>query len=228
MHALTLDGHFGRTVAIDLCHSCQAFWFDGRESLQLAPASVLHLFRTIGERVGAAVSPLSGTSACPVCHMRLVPTHDQQRQTRFEYRRCPQGHGRLTSFFNFLREKDFVRPLSAAQLAELRKNVQSVNCSNCGAPVDLVKGSACGHCGSPLSMLDLGQADALVTKLREASAPGSGHVDPALPLALDRARREVTTAFAAFDQDPGWFAQASSAGLVSAALSSISKWLGKV
>jgi Zn-finger nucleic acid-binding protein len=227
MHALTLDGHLGRQVAIDLCHPCQAFWFDGYESLQLAPASVLQLFRTIGERVGTAVSPLSETSACPVCQLRLVPTHDQQRQTRFEYRRCPQRHGRLISFFNFLREKNFVRPLSAAQLAELRKSVQSVNCSNCGAPVDLVKGSACLHCGSPLSMLDLGQAGALVTKLREASGPGSGHVDPALPLALDRARREVTTAFAAFDQEPGWFAQASSAGLVGAALSSISKWLGK-
>jgi len=227
MQALTLDGHLGRSVAIDLCHPCQAFWFDGRESLQLAPVSVLQLFRTIGERVGAAVSPLSETSACPVCHMRLVPTHDQQRQTRFEYRRCPLGHGRLTSFFNFLREKDFVRPLSPAQVEDLRRSVQSVNCSNCGAPIDLAKGSACAHCGSPLSMLDLGQADALVTKLREASGSTSQQIDPALPLALGRARRDVTTAFAAFDQDPEWFVQASSAGLVGAALSSIAKWLAK-
>jgi hypothetical protein len=228
MPVLPLDGHLGQKVSIDLCHPCQAFWFDSYESLQLSPASVLHLFRTIGEHASAKASPLSETSACPICHLRLVPTRDQQRQTRFEYRRCPQRHGRLISFLNFLREKDFVRPLSAAQRAELRKSVQSVNCSNCGAPVDLGKGTACEHCGSPLSMLDLGQSGALVTKLREASAHDAKHIDPTLPLALDRARREVTAAFAAFDQEPGWFDQASSAGLIGAALSSISKWLGKV
>ena len=227
MPALKLDGHLGQPVAIDLCHACQAFWFDSYESLQLSSASVLQLFRAIGERASVTARPLSETAACPTCSLRLVPTRDQQRQTRFEYRRCPKRHGKLISFFNFLREKDFIRPISAAQLAELRKSVQSINCSNCGAPIDLAKGKACDHCGSPLSILDLGQSGALLTKLREASVPESGHVDPALPLALDRARREVTTAFAAFDQEPGWFTQASSAGLVGAALSSISKWLGK-
>jgi len=225
MTALTLDGHHGRPVAIDLCHPCQAFWFDGHESLQLSPASVLTLFRTIGERAGAAAAQLSDRSSCPSCGMRLVPTKDQQRQTKFEYRRCPVRHGRLISFFNFLREKDFVRPLSPGQIAELRKNVQSVNCSNCGAPVDLAKGSACTHCGSPLSMLDLGQAEALVAKLREASAPAARGVDPALPMSLEFARRDVSTAFAAFEREPGWFDTVSSAGLVGAALGSLSKWL---
>ena len=226
MTALTLDGHQGRPVAIDLCHPCQAFWFDSYESLRLAPSSVLHLFQTIGERVGTATRPLSDRSACPSCGMRLIPARDQQRQTKFEYLRCPQRHGRLISFFNFLREKDFVRPLSAAQLAELRKNVQSVNCSNCGAPVDLAKGSACAHCGSPLSMLDLGQAEALVATLREAGKPSAG-VDPTLPLALARAKRDVAPAFAAFEQEPDWFDHASNSGLVGAALSSLSRWLSR-
>src|SRR6186713_2999326 len=112
MTALSLDGHLGRPVAIDLCHTCQAFWFDGYESLQLAPASVLRLFREIGERVGAAATPLSDASRCPKCGQQLSLVKDQQRSTRFEYRGCPQRHGRLISFFNFLREKDFVRPLS--------------------------------------------------------------------------------------------------------------------
>lgn len=227
MTALTLEGHNGRPVAIDLCHVCQAFWFDGYESLQLAPAAVLQLLRVVGERVGAAASPLAATSACPSCGLRLVPTTDQQRQTRFEYRRCPLHHGRLISFFNFLREKDFIRPLSRAQIDELRKNIQTVNCSNCGAPVDLAAGSACSHCGSPLSMLDMGQAEALVAKLREASGPRTAAIDPALPLTLERARREVSTAFAAFEQESGWFDQASSAGLVGAALGSISRWLSR-
>lgn len=226
MTALSLEGHLGRPVAINLCHTCQAFWFDGYESLQLAPASVLRLFREIGERAGAAATALSDTSRCPTCGQRLSLIKDQQRNTRFEYRGCPQRHGRLISFFNFLREKDFVRPLSPAQIDALRKNMASVNCSNCGAPVDLAKGGACRHCGSPLSMLDLGQADALVTKLRTESA-GSTAIDAALPLALERARRDVNTAFAAFDQEPDFFDRAASAGLVGAALSSIARWIAK-
>jgi hypothetical protein len=225
MNALSLEGHQGRSVTIDLCHPCQAFWFDGYESLQLAPGSVLRLFRDIGERARTAASALSDRSACPRCGLRLVPTHDRQRQTAFEYLRCPQRHGRLISFFNFLREKDFIRPLSPAQIDELRKSVQSVNCSNCGAPVDLAAGSACAHCGSALSMLDLGQAEALVARLRGAAAPAAREIDPALPLALERARREVATAFAQFEREPGWYDSVSSAGLVGAALGSISRWL---
>ena len=226
MTALTLDGHLGRPVAIDLCLTCQAFWFDGYESLQLAPASVLRLFRTIGERAGTAATPLSDTCRCPRCGQRLAVIHDQQRNTRFEYRGCAQRHGRLISFFNFLREKDFVRPLSPAQIDALRKNVASVNCSNCGAPVDLVTGAACTHCGSPLSMLDLGQADALLTKLRDAASADAPTIDPALPLALERARLDVNTAFAAFEHDSGFYERVSSAGIVGAVLSSLARRIG--
>jgi hypothetical protein len=223
MTAMTLEAHQGRQVTIDLCHACQAFWFDGYESLQLAPASVLRLFRAIGEQ-GRAAAALSDRSRCPRCGLRLVPTHDRQRQTAFEYLRCPQRHGRLISFFNFLREKDFIRPLSPAQIAELRQNVQTVNCSNCGAPVDLAAGAACAHCGSPLSMLDLGQAEALVARLQGATAPAAKEIDPALPFALEQARREVAAAFAEFEREPGWYQNVSSAGLVGAALGSIARW----
>ena len=52
-------------------------------------------------------------------------------------------------------QKDFVRPLTPAQIAEVRKQVQNANCSNCGGPVDLSRASACAHCGSALSLLDL-------------------------------------------------------------------------
>jgi Zn-finger nucleic acid-binding protein len=224
MTGLTLTGHLGRQVTIDLCHTCQAFWFDGLESLQLAPGSVRELFRTIGQRSATRAAPLSATAACPHCGLRLVPTSDQQRSTRFEYRRCPQRHGRLISFFNFLREKNFVRPLSEAQIAHLRRNLQMVHCSNCGAPIDLAAGTDCAHCGSPLSMVDVPGVDSLMASPQSTSAPAGG-VDPALPLALDRARRDVNASFAAFEREPGWFDRVSEAGLVGAALSSISRWI---
>jgi hypothetical protein len=165
-------------------------------------------------------------ATCPRCPARLQPTHDMQRTTRFEYLKCPNGHGRLTTFFNFLREKDFIRPLTAAQIAELRQNVQTVNCSNCGGSVDVSKGGTCDHCGSPLSMLDLNQAKAMVTQLREAER-GKDTIDPALPLDLLRARREVDLAFSDLEQDERWFRDASAEGLVGAGLKIVASWLDR-
>lgn len=160
----------GGSVRVDACTACQAFWFDGYESLQLTPASTLRLFCIIGDHAAARKQPPADTARCPRCTLRLRSVEDMQRSTRFRYRRCPRGHGRFISFFDFLREKDFVRPMSPAQLAELREQVGSVNCSNCGAPIDLATGSTCPHCGSPLSMLDLQHARTLIEQLAAAGA----------------------------------------------------------
>jgi hypothetical protein len=219
-----LHGHLGTQVTIDLCLPCQAFWFDGRESLQLSPGSTLQLFETIGEQATAARQPLSEASRCPRCSVPLKLVSDLQRNTRFQYRQCPNRHGRFITFYDFLREKHFVRPLSRAQVEELRQHVQMVNCSNCGASVDLATGSACRHCGSALSMLDMRQAEALVTQLQQATQPRE-QVDPALPMRLARARRETEAAFSAFEHEKTWFDDARSVGLVGAGLSAISRWM---
>ena len=224
MSALTLDGHHGRPVAIALCHACQAIWFDGYESLQLAPASVLKLFREISAHQSSR-HPATPGAVCPRCRAALRAVKDQQRSTRFEYRTCPDRHGRLITFFNFLREKDFIRPMTPAQIDDLRKHVQSVNCSNCGAPVDLAKGTSCAHCASPLSMLEVGQAQRLVDALNN-QARETQHVDPSLPLRLERARRDVSAAFSSFERQPGWFEDIASAGTLGAEISSFLKWLG--
>jgi hypothetical protein len=227
MTAQRLDGHLGTPVTIDLCLACQAFWFDARESLQLAPRSTLTLFRLIGEQAGAprpGAAPDADTAACPHCGLRLRPTQDRQRNTTFRYQRCPKDHGRFTSFYDFLREKDFIRPLSAEQVADLRQHVQAVNCANCGASVDLTMRSACGHCGSALTMLDLRQAERLVDQLRQADQSGKP-VDPTLPMALTRARRDVTAAFDAFERDPNWYSTVAASGLVGAGLAALGRWL---
>lgn len=224
METHTLDGHLGRPVTIDLCQSCQAFWFDARESVSLTPGSTLALFRIIGEHA-ARPRGRAETSRCPRCQARLRHTHDRQRDTRFQYFVCPNGHGRLTSFFDFLKEKNFIRPLSPQQIAELRRNVQTVNCSNCGAPVDLSKGPACDHCGSPLSMLDMKQAEALVAQLQKAEDRTRQPVDPSLPLELARARRDVELSFAKLEGHGTWFEPDSSNDLVSAGLNAIARWM---
>jgi DNA-directed RNA polymerase subunit RPC12/RpoP len=222
MTAITLEGHAGTSIVIDTCPACQAFWFDRHESLQLAPASTLKLFALIGEKKGARVAPLPAVMRCPRCSSRLLATNDLQRNTPFRYWRCDAGHGRFITFFDFLREKDFIRPLSPAQLQELRNNVQFVNCSNCGASIDLAKGSVCSHCGSPISMLDMKQAEAVVRQLQAASQPRP--IDPALPIELARARMQAE---AAFPHGSGevWWSDVSNAGLVQAGVKVVLRWL---
>lgn len=222
----TLPGHLGTTVTIDVCRDCQAIWFDGRESLQLTPGATLQLFRLIGEKAGGTHRPMAAMMRCPRCRLRLRPVEDMQRTTRFRYHRCPQGHGRLIGYFDFLREKNFIKPLSAAQIAALRAHVQAVNCSNCGAPVDLAGGSACGHCGSPLSMLDMQHAASLLDQLQAAEAAPT-RVDPALPLELLRARRESARAFDEIEHSADWYGDVASSGLVGAGLRAFARWLGR-
>lgn len=223
MTRLTLDAHSGATVDIDQCTPCHAFWFDQYESLRLAPASTLRLFGLIGDGAATSRHALPDVMHCPRCRARLALTNDLQRATRFRYWRCPRGHGRLMTFFDFLREKDFIKPLSGAQIDELRRNLRSVNCSNCGAAIDLVRTSSCAHCGSPLTMLDLQHAGRVVAELQDAAAPKP--IDPALPLELLRARRDAEAAFAAMPDGRQWWRDAARNGLVEAGLMGLARWL---
>lgn len=223
MTTQAFGGHHGRSVDLDLCLACHLFWFDQHESLQLTPGATLQLFRLIAEQTTKERQTIATVTKCPRCASQLLVTRDQQRNVSFQYRRCPHGHGRLTTFFDFLREKHFVRPASPEQLAELRRNVQSVNCSNCGAPIDLAKHSACGHCGSPLSVLDLKAAGALIDQLQRADAPDRP-IDPTLPLRLEQARRQVEIAFAG-SEDRNWFEMTHRSDLVTAGIAMLSRWL---
>ena len=220
MHPHRLDGHMGREVEIDVCASCQSIWFDARENLQLTPGATLGVFRLIGEKVARPSVEHRDLAKCPRCQAQLRRTQDMQRNTKFEYFRCPNEHGRLIAFFDFLKEKDFVKPLTPNQIAELRRNVQIINCSNCAAPIDLAKSSDCSHCGSPLSMLDMQQAERLVSQLRDAERPDKP-IDPTLPLALARARRESETAFEGLPGHRDWNDETWSLGLVGAGLSEL-------
>jgi Zn-finger nucleic acid-binding protein len=227
MQEETFDGHLGRAVAIDICHGCQSFWFDARESVSLTPGSTLALFRIIGEKLQRPQRSNVELARCPRCKGRLRRTQDMQRATRFEYLNCPNGHGRLISFFDFLREKDFIRPLTAQQLAELRQNVGSINCSNCGAVVDLTKGASCSHCGSPLSMLDMKQAQRLVAQLQKAEDRARQPIDPTLPIELERVKRHTEWTFANMERDNQWVRDMLSTDLVGAGLSAVARWFRK-
>lgn len=139
---------------LDICFACTAIWFDAYESSQLAPAAIIELFRIINQPRDGPPRPISDASRCPACKLILQLTHDIERTNRITYYRCPAGHGRLTTFFTFLREKDFVRSLSPAEIDRLRQSVKQVRCSSCGAPIDVERDAECGYCHAPIAILD--------------------------------------------------------------------------
>jgi len=204
MERLTLDAVLGVTVDVDVCTDCRAFWFEPFETLHLTPASTLKLFSLIAS-ANTPSSAFPTNSHCPKCGAQLLLTHDRQRNTPFTYWRCDAGHGRFTPFVDFLREKDFIKPLSPQQLAELRQSVLTIHCANCGAPIDLAHDSACPHCGAALSMLDMGKIAAL-------PAPAAAPTRPARPHDADIG--------ALFEyEDP------SSLSLIDLGLRAVAKWL---
>ena len=157
MSLYSLPGHYGRPVEIDVCHDCNAIWFDQGESMQLSPDGTVALFQLINERGGAsstATSKFGEGLRCVTCGTGMRLTNDRVKNTRFAYQSCPSGHGRLTTFYNFLAEKQFVRELTQAERAKLAVSVQQIKCSSCAAPVDIGKTDACQYCRAPVSVFD--------------------------------------------------------------------------
>jgi endogenous inhibitor of DNA gyrase (YacG/DUF329 family) len=186
-------------VSIDVCDACQAIWFDATESLQLTPGAVIELFRAIGTSRPAQRAAYPALLPCPRCTTPLSLTHDVQHTTRFTYYRCRYGHGRFTPYVQFLREKNFIRPLDPKELERLRAVVTTVRCVSCGAPVPLERSAVCPYCGAPVMLLDpdavqhaLDHLDAEETR-RTTTPPMSG--DALIAIAnvereLARSRRE--------------------------------------
>ena len=153
---------------IDLCERCHALWFDAFESVRLTPSATIALFREVHGAAAPAPRALPEHLPCPRCRATLVATQDLQRSTRFTYWRCPNRHGRFTPFVQFLREKNFVRTLSPAELATLKLHVRTVRCSGCGAPVDLARDMVCRYCRAPVEALDPDAVAETLGRLEEA------------------------------------------------------------
>jgi uncharacterized protein YbaR (Trm112 family) len=215
-----VERNYGTRVPVDICRGCGAFWFDRWEELTLTPGSVLELFVVMNESPPARRNPLGDHLACPSCRARLVLTRDMQRATRFQYWRCPTEHGHFITFFQFLREKNFVRPLDAAEVDRLRQNVRSVTCSACGAPVDLNAGSACAYCRAPLSLLDARQVERVVQELKRAEDERK-RPDPALSRRLAYDRLDVEKGLARLGDAPLDLDLFSGGGLVEAGVAAL-------
>lgn len=165
-----LEGVYGPAIEIDVCFACHVLWFDKRESIHLTPRGTLDLFEALHEHRDDPRHALGSRSTCPRCGVLLALRRDIGKGGRFSYHACPSGHGRLTPFSEFLKEKQFVRQLNPLEQERLKAEVKTVQCASCGAPVDLAEGFECGHCGSPLSVLDARAVEKTLKELTEADA----------------------------------------------------------
>ena len=192
-------------ISIDLCDDCQAIWFDATESQQLTPGAVIELFRAIGSSQATQREAYPALLPCPRCTTPLSFTQDLQHTTRFTYYRCRYGHGRFTPFVQFLREKNFIRPLDPKELERLRAVVTTVRCVSCGAPVPLERSAVCPYCGAPVMLLDpdavqhaLDRLDAAETK-RTTPQPMSGDA----LIAIANVERELATSRRDYETETG-------------------------
>lgn len=192
-------------LELDLCFACHCIWFDQYESSALTPGAVVDLFAQIHDHHDQPPRPLADGARCPSCRVRLQLTQDFQRTNRISYYRCANGHGRLTTFFQFLREKEFVRSLTPPEMAQLRAHVRQVRCSSCGAPVDLARDPQCGYCRAPISILD---PDAVRRTLAELGAAEARRhqVDPQAILDGLLAGKRFERKLARIEGRAGWTA----------------------
>ena len=195
MDAPSFERLYGRRLTIDVCHHCQCLWFDDQEFLQMTPGATLQLVASVAEDKELTRQPWAAAPRCPRCSRPLAETHDLQRSTRFTYYRCPAGDGRFITYYQFLRAKNFVRPLSEEEVRELRTRIQQINCANCGGPVSIERDAVCGFCRTPLAIIDPDQVRKTIEHLKDAAEEKKG-VDPTLPVSLAMERLRAERAFA--------------------------------
>jgi len=224
MSELALDSRLGIAITGEVCAPCQAFWFDQGKDFQLSPRSTLQLMKYIGEHSSAPKPALRQDLVCPRCGSTLALSHDIARTVRFTYWNCPNQHGHFIGFFDFLKEKNFIHPLSPGEVQQLRESVHTVNCAGCGASIDLQTNSVCPFCHSPVTILDLKEQRQMLEQLKQDAEPKP--VDPALPLKLAMAKAQTEALFREHDDD--WWADARSSGdLVQAGLNAVARWLAR-
>ncbi len=221
MRDLVVEGVLGTKIDVCACLTCRAFWFEPFETVHLTRTSTLQLFRLIADQANSPAPPFPTVSHCPVCNALLLLTHDRQHTTAFQYWRCDFGHGRFTAFVDFLREKDFIRPLSPQQINELRQNIQMISCSSCGAPIDLANGTVCAHCGAPVSMLD-------ATKLRELASEAAHPAAPQPPARMQQEPSDVSALFVSRPASAGAQPERRPSNLIELGLQTVAQWLRDV
>ena len=154
MLRVTLPGHYGRAVDVDLCAPCHLVWFDLTETARLTGEALLGI---IGHMALAQRLPhelLRPAAGCPRCGNRLKTVHNQSRWGASLQLECVLHHGAYQSFAQFLHEKGLLRAMSRIDRAKLLRDSGRIDCVNCGAALG-VADERCAYCQSVPSLLDV-------------------------------------------------------------------------
>ncbi len=156
MTKLGLAAHYQRKVEIDVCDACSLIWFDNTESVRVAGPGVVDLVRRIHKAMQSPrpLQPLPNTLPCPICTSPLKRVANISRFGRSSQLECPQKHGAIQSFTQFLAEKGFFRPFSWQDIKDMVQAGKRPSCINCGASLEARPHDECPYCRSPVGMID--------------------------------------------------------------------------
>lgn len=154
MRRVALDGHYGTTVELDLCESCDLIWFDDTETARLSGPGMLALIDRMAAAYDLPFEPLRPAASCPRCAGKLQLVHNQSRWGHSVQLQCLRRDGAYQSFAEFLEEKGLLRPMSRIDRASLLKSRGRIDCVNCGGAVGL-DDEKCPYCHSVPSLLDV-------------------------------------------------------------------------
>lgn len=170
MQRLTLAGHYGHNVDLDMCRGCDLVWFDGSETAQLSGTALLEL---IGAMVSSHALPhglLRPDARCPRCAGALQIVHNQSRWGHSSQLQCLRRHGAYQSFAQFLEEKGLLRPMSRIDRAKLLQGRGRIECVNCGGEI-AKDDERCRYCHSIPSLLDVARLARALDPLETIEPP---------------------------------------------------------
>ena len=182
MQRVTLPGHYGRSVELDLCRPCHLVWFDQTETARLSGPALLDLIGHMADAHMLPHEPLRRDAGCARCRGALKPVHNQSRWGRSLQLECVNGHGAYQTYAQFLQEKGLLRPMSRLDRAKLLEARGQIDCVNCGAAVGRDQ-AQCSHCLSVPSLLDVARL-ARALDPEGAIGPQPVHATPALQSAM--------------------------------------------
>jgi hypothetical protein len=153
MRTMAIEGHYSRKVEIDICTHCHLVWFDALESVRLSGLGWVQLIRQMIASP-ALNAPLAPRLSCVRCQSPLKAVRNLTRFGRTAAQECPHGHGHYQGYSLLLAERGLVRPVYPHDRLTLREQGRSLDCLNCGAPMDNAA-KECGYCDSPLVLVDM-------------------------------------------------------------------------
>ncbi|MDZ7920540.1 zf-TFIIB domain-containing protein [Rhodoferax sp.] len=168
LHHLVLEGHYAKSVEVDLCTGCHLVWFDAFESVRLSGLGWVQLLRAMVLQPSSRAA-LPRSLSCVRCRDPLSAVRNQTRFGHTAALECRQGHGQLQTFTLLLAERGLLRQVLPSDRSALAQEGRALQCLQCGAGDHAPDATQCVYCQSPLLMVDVPRlASALLVRHGDA------------------------------------------------------------